>query len=286
MTQYLYLDRFSTVARSHEFSGQTVSVLTVLCARPQTWRHGYDIARETGLKSGKLYPILIRLADRGWLEASWEDEQPAGRPRRQLYRLTRYHPPHVGHPGTFGDGGQAHPVLASDLERDQTLQTISHAVGEARLNPDEAERRIEAVLHSRHRHELAGLVGDLPPHLALSEPGKCWGSSPVRLGLLALAAVTILAAAVVQPWPACGSCGRRPWPAVVCGPPALDAEGRSALDGDLLASPRASSCLSCRPRLLRPRGYGTLWATRRLMSFWALPRWQVLPRLDALTLSR
>jgi DNA-binding PadR family transcriptional regulator len=35
-----------------------------------------------------LYPILIRLADRGLLEASWEDGQPAGRPRRHLYRLT------------------------------------------------------------------------------------------------------------------------------------------------------------------------------------------------------
>ena len=52
------------------------------------WRHGYDIARETGVKSGTLYPILMRLADRGWLEACWEDEQPTGRPRRHLYRLT------------------------------------------------------------------------------------------------------------------------------------------------------------------------------------------------------
>jgi PadR family transcriptional regulator PadR len=76
------------VARGREFSAQTLSVLAVLCARPQTWRHGYDIARETGLKSGTLYPILIRLADRGLLEACWEDEQPAGRPRRHLYRLT------------------------------------------------------------------------------------------------------------------------------------------------------------------------------------------------------
>jgi len=31
---------------------------------------------------------LIRLADRGLVEARWEDEQPAGRPRRHLYRLT------------------------------------------------------------------------------------------------------------------------------------------------------------------------------------------------------
>jgi PadR family transcriptional regulator, regulatory protein PadR len=88
LTQYLYLDRFSTVARDRGFSAQTLSVLAVLCAEPLMWRHGYDIARETGVKSGTLYPILIRLADRGWLEASWEEEQPAGRPRRHLYRLT------------------------------------------------------------------------------------------------------------------------------------------------------------------------------------------------------
>jgi PadR family transcriptional regulator, regulatory protein PadR len=185
------------VVRDRAFSAQTLSVLAVLRARPQMWRHSYDIARETGLKSGTLYPILIRLADRGLLEACWKDEQPAGRRRRHLYRLTTYHPPHEGHPGTSGDDGQAHPVLASDLEREQALQTISHAVGEGRLNLGEAKRRIEAVLHSRHRHELAGLVGDLPQP-ALSEPGNRWNSSPRRLGLLALAAITILAAVVVQ----------------------------------------------------------------------------------------
>jgi DNA-binding PadR family transcriptional regulator len=88
LTHYLYLARFSIVVRDRAFSAQTLSVLAVLCARPLMWRHGYDIARETGVKSGTLYPILMRLADRGWLEASWEDEQPAGRPRRHLYRLT------------------------------------------------------------------------------------------------------------------------------------------------------------------------------------------------------
>jgi PadR family transcriptional regulator, regulatory protein PadR len=71
-----------------EFSAQTLAVLAVLCARPLAWQHGYAIARDTGLKSGTLYPILIRLADRGLMEACWEDEQPAGRPRRHLYRLT------------------------------------------------------------------------------------------------------------------------------------------------------------------------------------------------------
>ena len=70
------------------FSTQTLAVLGALAAEPSSWRHGYDLARETRLKSGTLYPILIRLADRNLVEACWEDEQPAGRPRRHLYRLT------------------------------------------------------------------------------------------------------------------------------------------------------------------------------------------------------
>jgi PadR family transcriptional regulator, regulatory protein PadR len=71
-----------------EFSAQTFSVLAVLCEQPSQWQHGYELAKQTALKSGTLYPILIRLADRGLLEARWQDEQPAGRPRRHLYRLT------------------------------------------------------------------------------------------------------------------------------------------------------------------------------------------------------
>ena len=76
------------MAHRSGFSAQTLTVLADLCATPSQWRHGYGIARDTGLKSGTLYPVLIRLADRGLVEARWEDEQPAGRPRRHLYRLT------------------------------------------------------------------------------------------------------------------------------------------------------------------------------------------------------
>ena len=70
------------------FSAQTLAVLAELCATPSQWRHGYGLARVTGLKSGTLYPVLLRLADRGLVEACWEDEQPSGRPRRHLYRIT------------------------------------------------------------------------------------------------------------------------------------------------------------------------------------------------------
>jgi len=65
-----------------------LSVLAALCADPAAWRHGYEIAKETGLKSGTLYPILMRSADRGLVDACWEAGQPTGRPRRHLYRLS------------------------------------------------------------------------------------------------------------------------------------------------------------------------------------------------------
>jgi PadR family transcriptional regulator, regulatory protein PadR len=71
-----------------EFSPQTLAVLMALGGQPSAWQHGYALARETGLKSGTLYPILIRLADRGLVEACWQDEPVPGRPRRHLYRLT------------------------------------------------------------------------------------------------------------------------------------------------------------------------------------------------------
>ena len=66
-----------------------MQVLRALAEDPARWRHGYDLTTETGLKAGSLYPILIRLADRGLLEATWEDPLPQGRPPRHLYRLTQ-----------------------------------------------------------------------------------------------------------------------------------------------------------------------------------------------------
>ena len=74
--------------RRASFSAQTLAILAALAAEPSAWRHGYDLASDTGLKSGTLYPILVRLADRKMIEARWEEAAPAGRPRRHLYRLT------------------------------------------------------------------------------------------------------------------------------------------------------------------------------------------------------
>jgi PadR family transcriptional regulator len=74
--------------RGSGFSAQTLLVLSALLAQPADWRHGYDLARQTGLKSGTLYPILVRLSDRRLVEARWEEGRPAGRPPRHLYRLS------------------------------------------------------------------------------------------------------------------------------------------------------------------------------------------------------
>jgi DNA-binding PadR family transcriptional regulator len=69
-------------------SPQTVDVLRQLVVESETWSYGYDLSRTTGLKSGTLYPILMRLTNRGWLEARWAEPAGAGRPPRHLYRLT------------------------------------------------------------------------------------------------------------------------------------------------------------------------------------------------------
>src|SRR3954470_22046903 len=73
--------------RNRGLSAQAISVLRALAADPSRWRYGYDLATEVHLKSGSLYPILVRLADRGLLEATWEPG-PEGRPPRHLYRLS------------------------------------------------------------------------------------------------------------------------------------------------------------------------------------------------------
>lgn len=76
------------VARDRKCSDQTLTVLAALMEQPRTWRHGYDLSGTTGLKSGTLYPILMRLSDRGLLDSKWIAHERTGRPPRHMYRLT------------------------------------------------------------------------------------------------------------------------------------------------------------------------------------------------------
>src|SRR5262245_8719528 len=74
--------------RNRPPSEQTTVVVLALAQDPTKWHYGYDLCQQTGLKAGSMYPILMRLADRGFLETSWESDIPVGRPPRHLYRLT------------------------------------------------------------------------------------------------------------------------------------------------------------------------------------------------------
>ena len=69
-------------------SRQTLALFRAFLAQPRDWRYGYDLSRETALKSGTLYPILMRLNQRGWLETRWTEPESPGRPPRHMYRLT------------------------------------------------------------------------------------------------------------------------------------------------------------------------------------------------------
>ena len=76
--------------RQPNSSSQTLLLFEALRARDSDWRYGYDLSKQTGLKSGTLYPILMRLEAQGLLETRWADAEVPGRPRRHLYRLTAY----------------------------------------------------------------------------------------------------------------------------------------------------------------------------------------------------
>lgn len=59
-----------------------------MVAAPARWQHGYELMQATGIKSGTLYPLLIRLADDGLLETEWQEPVAPVRIPRHGYRLT------------------------------------------------------------------------------------------------------------------------------------------------------------------------------------------------------
>jgi PadR family transcriptional regulator, regulatory protein PadR len=56
--------------------------------KPRTWHYGYELSTDTGLSSGTLYPLLMRLSDQGLLESHWQEPERPGKPPRHVYRLT------------------------------------------------------------------------------------------------------------------------------------------------------------------------------------------------------
>jgi PadR family transcriptional regulator, regulatory protein PadR len=74
--------------RYRRSSSQTLTVLMALLEQPQQWQYGYELSKSTRLKSGTLYPILMRLSDQGFLHSRWKDAEQVGRPPRHVYRLS------------------------------------------------------------------------------------------------------------------------------------------------------------------------------------------------------
>ncbi len=74
--------------RNRQPSKQMLTLLAAFSAGGTQWRHGYELMKETGLLSGTLYPLLMRMTDQGLVEAEWREPTQPGRPARHVYRLT------------------------------------------------------------------------------------------------------------------------------------------------------------------------------------------------------
>ena len=76
------------MTRRRALSAHARNLLGALLEAGDRWSHGYELTTKTGIRSGTLYPILIRLEAQGVLEAEWRQPVSSGRPPRHVYRLT------------------------------------------------------------------------------------------------------------------------------------------------------------------------------------------------------
>lgn len=76
------------MVRKRQPSKQMCRLLEALSEARGEWRHGYDLMKVTGLLSGTLYPLLMRMTEQGLVEAEWREPAQPGRPARHAYRLT------------------------------------------------------------------------------------------------------------------------------------------------------------------------------------------------------
>lgn len=76
------------MSRNRSLSAPARALLAVMAQAGDSWSHGYELCRLAGMKSGTLYPLMIRLEAQGYLEAQWMPPSEPGRPPRHAYRLT------------------------------------------------------------------------------------------------------------------------------------------------------------------------------------------------------
>ena len=78
------------MSKEPRLTGPVLKVLGGFLDEPSEAVAGSDIRKLTGLSTGTLYPLLIRLERIGWLESYWENANPSeiGRPRKRFYLIT------------------------------------------------------------------------------------------------------------------------------------------------------------------------------------------------------
>lgn len=71
---------------------ETLKVLGAMLDKSDEQHYGLELSKQTGLASGSLYPILMRLEKNKWVTSAWEDvdAKEAGRKPRRYYKLTGY----------------------------------------------------------------------------------------------------------------------------------------------------------------------------------------------------
>lgn len=67
-----------------------MTVAAVLLAEPSARYWGYELGKQSGVRSGVLYPMLTRMLDEGWVTDGWEDPTALAEKRspRRYYELT------------------------------------------------------------------------------------------------------------------------------------------------------------------------------------------------------
>jgi PadR family transcriptional regulator PadR len=65
-------------------------ISVALMSKPHGRHYGYELAKQTGMASAVVYPVLSRLLEDGWLVDDWEEqwEGRKKRPPRRYYELT------------------------------------------------------------------------------------------------------------------------------------------------------------------------------------------------------
>ena len=76
--------------REPRLTHASLKILRALLDSPTVRLSGADLHKRSGVFTGTLYPMLLRLEAAGWLDSEWENIDPReiGRPRKRFYWLT------------------------------------------------------------------------------------------------------------------------------------------------------------------------------------------------------